>query len=429
MIERYSRPEMKAVWELNNKYKIWLEVEILAAEANNKLGVIDDKSLSIIKKRAKFSVDRILEIEREVKHDVIAFLTNVAENVGPSSKYIHYGLTSSDVVDTALAVQMKEASDIIIKAAEKLTGLLKKKAIKYQDTIMMGRSHGIHAEPTTLGLKLALWHFEMKRNLERLKQAKEIISVAKISGAVGTYANIDPRIEAYVSKKLKLKPVEVATQVIQRDRHAQYLSALAILAGSLEKFATEIRHLQRTEVREVEEPFRKGQKGSSAMPHKRNPILCERITGLARIVRSNSLASLENIALWHERDISHSSAERVILPDSTILIDYMLAKFTQIIEGLHVYPEKMKENLNASKGLIFSQRVLLTLVGKGMTREEAYLVVQRNAMKTWQGKKNFFENLTQDPQVIAKITEEELSGLFDYQYYLGNIKTIFKKLG
>lgn len=429
MIERYSRPQIKSIWELENKYKVWLTIEILAAEANNKIGLIDDKSLNLIKKRAKFSVDRILEIEREVKHDVIAFLTNVAENIGPASKYVHYGLTSSDVVDTALAVQMKEAIDLNIKAAEKLTILLKKKALKYQNTIMMGRSHGVHAEPMTLGLKFALWYFEMKRNVERLKQAKETIGVAKLSGAVGTYANINPSVEKYVSKKLGLKPAEVSTQIIQRDRHAQYLTALAICASSLEKFATEIRHLQRTEVREVEEPFRKGQKGSSAMPHKRNPILCERITGLARVIRANSLTGMENMALWHERDISHSSAERVIIPDSTILLDYILAKFTQVVDGLHIYPERMKENLRSSKGLIFSQRVLLALVSKGMTREDAYLAVQRNAMKTWQGKDDFYENLIKDNEVTAKISAEELKDLFDYEYYLGNIKEVFKRLG
>lgn len=428
MINRYSRPEISAIWELNNKYKIWLDIEILVAEANNKLGLIDDKSLEQIKAKAGFDVKRILEIEKEVKHDVIAFLTNVAEKVGPASKFIHYGLTSSDIVDTALAVQMKEAIEIIITDCNKLTELLKKKALEYKETIMMGRSHGIHAEPTTLGLKFLIWHFEMKRNLDRLGQAKQIISVAKLSGAVGTYSNISPEVEKYVSDKLGLKAAETSTQIIQRDRHAQYLTTLAIVASSLEKFATEIRHLQRTEIKEVEEPFRKGQKGSSAMPHKRNPILCERICGLARIIRSNSLTGMENNVLWHERDISHSSAERVIIPDSTIVLDYITAKFTQVIDGLLVYPEKMQENLNLSKGLIFSQRLLLKLIENNMTREEAYKVVQENAMKTWQGKDNFIKNLLKDKRLTSVVSKEELEKLFDYKYYLSNVETIFERL-
>ena len=382
MIQRYTRPRMGRLWEPENRFQKWLDVEIAVCEAWAELAEIPVDALAVIKKKAKFDVNRIDEIEKVVKHDVIAFLTSVAENVGPESRYIHKGLTSSDILDTALSLLMREASDIIISDMKELMSVLKKQAYKYKNTPTIGRSHGIHAEPTTFGLKFALWYEDMTRNLARMKRAKEIISAGKLSGAVGTFSNIPPVIEEKVCKKLNLKPEPVATQIVQRDRHAEYLSVLALIAASIEKIAVEIRHLQRTEVLEAEEPFSKGQKGSSAMPHKRNPIGCENLSGLARLVRSNALAAFENIALWHERDISHSSVERVIIPDSAILVDYMLNRMKNILEGLYVYPEKMKENMDRSYGLYNSQRVLLVLASKGMTRENAYEVVQRNAMKS-----------------------------------------------
>ena len=372
MIARYTRPDMGRIWTPENKYMRWLEVEIAACEAWSEIGEIPKAAVKIIKKKARFDVERIDEIEKTVKHDVIAFLTSVAENVGPESRFIHKGLTSSDVVDTALSLLMREASDIIIKDIRELMEELKKQAFRYKDAPCMGRSHGVHAEPMTFGLKFALWYEDMRRNMERMKRAKEATSVGKLSGAVGTFSNIPPVIEEKVCKKLGLKPEPVATQVIQRDRHAEYLTSLALIAASIEKVAVEIRHLQRTEVLEAEEPFEAGQKGSSAMPHKRNPVGCENLSGLARVVRANAVGALENIALWHERDISHSSVERIIIPDSSILIDYMLNRLKNILGGLQVYPERMRDNITKSYGLYNSQRVMLALTEKGLTREEAY---------------------------------------------------------
>lgn len=429
MIERYSLPRMRAIWSEENKFQKWLEVEIAACEAEAKLGVIPKDALAEIKKKASFDVKRISQIEEEVQHDVIAFLTVVSEKVGPAAKYIHYGMTSSDVVDTALSLQLKEAADLLIEAAGKLVRLLKSRAKEFKKTVMIGRTHGVHAEPITFGLKLLLWSFEMERNLERLKRAKEVISYGKISGAVGTYANVDPRVEEEVCQKLGLKPAEVSNQILQRDRHAEYLSALAITASSLEKFATEIRGLQRTEILEVEEPFGKGQKGSSAMPHKKNPIICERICGLARVVRANALASYEDISLWHERDISHSSVERIILPGSTILLDYMLKVFIDVVEGLQVYPDNMKKNLQITQGLIYSQRVLLALVEKGFSREEAYRLVQQSAMRVWAGEGHLKELLLGDAKVKKCLSPREIDELFDTGYYLRHVDAVFKKAG
>jgi adenylosuccinate lyase len=428
MIDRYSYPEMRAIWEPQNKYRKWLDVELLACEAHAELGKIPPEALEIIRERADFSVERIDEIEEEVHHDVIAFLTSVAEYVGPESRYIHYGMTSSDVLDTAMSVLMVEALDLIIADVAKLTDILKSQAIRYRDLVMMGRTHGIHAEPITLGLKLAGWAFEMHRNRERLKQAREVIAFGKISGAVGTYAHVDPFVEEYVCQKLGLKPAPVSTQVLQRDRHAEYLSSLAITGSSLEKFATEIRSLQRTEILELEEPFARGQKGSSAMPHKRNPILMERISGQARVLRGNLLAALENMPLWNERDISHSSVERVIVPDSTILLDYMLRKFTGVVENLQVHPQNMQRNFDLTQGLPFSQRVLLTLVEKGASREDSYRMVQRSAMSTWRGEGSFKDLILQDEEVLDLLSPEELEALFDVRSYLRHLDTIFARL-
>ncbi len=428
MIERYTLPRMKSIWSQENKYQKWLDIEVLACEAQAKLGVTPEEAVAEIRNKAQFDVERIDEIEEEVHHDVIAFLTNVAEYVGPASKYIHYGMTSSDIVDTGLSVLMKEAIDFLIEDAKNLKAVLKKRAFEFKDTMMIGRSHGIHAEPIVFGLKFALWAFEMERNIERLERSKEIISYGKISGAVGTYANIDPFVESYVCEKLGLKLAPVSTQVLQRDRHAEYMCTLAVVASSLDKFALEIRHLQRTEVLEAEEPFMKGQKGSSAMPHKKNPIICERICGLARVVRSNAQAALEDVALWHERDISHSSAERIIIPDSTILLDYMFHRCIHVIQDLKVYPENMKTNLEKTRGLFFSQRVLLTLIEKGMSRENAYRVVQRCAMKTWRDRVDFKETLLSDSEIKKFLTEGDLVKIFDYSYYLRNIDKIFKRL-
>jgi len=428
MIERYSLPRMREIWELENKFEKWLEIEILATEAHVKLGVVPEEALEEIKSKASFSVERIEALEAEIHHDVIAFLTNVAENVGPASRYVHYGLTSSDVVDTGLAVQMKEAMDIIIEDVRDIVNVLKAKALEYKDLVSVGRTHGIHAEPMSFGLKFANWAFEMHRNLNRLERAKAAISVGKLSGAVGTYSNVDPWVEEYVCEKLGLTPAPVSTQVLQRDRHAEYMTALAVCAATIEKIAVEIRGLQKTETREVEEPFAKGQKGSSAMPHKRNPIIAERLTGLARVIRSNALTALENVALWHERDISHSSVERVIIPDSTTLVDYMLHKLKWLLEGLLVYPENMKRNLEGTGGLIFSSRVLLALVEKGLTREEAYAVVQRNAMATWRGEGELKELLKADPEASKYLSDTELDELFDVSYFLRNVDIIFERL-
>lgn len=427
MIERYSLPAMKAVWGEENKYQAWLDVEIAACEAHAELGVIPKDAMAEIKKNARFDVDRVLEIEEEVQHDVIAFLTCVNEYVGSAGKHIHYGMTSSDVVDTGLALQMRQAMDLIIGKAEELSQILMDQANKYKHTLQIGRSHGVHAEPITFGLKLLIWHNEMERNIKRLKSAREVISVGMISGAVGTYANIDPKVEQMVCEKLGLTPEAASNQVIQRDRHAEYMTAMALTAASMEKFATEIRALQKTEVREVEEPFGKGQKGSSAMPHKKNPVICERVCGLARLMRTNALASMENVALWHERDISHSSVERVIVPDSTLALYYMFEKFNFVMRELVVYPENMMANINVTKGLIFSQRVLLALIAKNVMREDAYKIVQRNAMRVWDGDDDFKALLLKDTEVTDVLKPEELEPLFDATYYVRHVDEIFRR--
>jgi len=428
MIERYTRKEMGRLWEPENRFQTWLDVEIAACEAWAELGKIPKGALAAIKKNAGFDVKRIDEIEAVVKHDVIAFLTSVAEKVGPESRYVHKGLTSSDIVDTAQSLLMKEAAGIIIKDLRNLIAVLKEQAFKYKDTICIGRSHGVHAEPMTFGLKFALWFEEAKRNLERMEKARKTISIGKFSGAVGTFSNIPVAIEEKVCKKLGLRPEPIATQVVQRDRHAEYLSTLAIIAASIEKIVVEIRHLQRTEVLEAEEPFAKGQKGSSAMPHKRNPVGCENLTGLARVVRTNALAAMENVALWHERDISHSSVERVIIPDSTILVDYMLNRLTGILSGLQVYPERMIENLNRSYGLYNSQNMLISLTEKGMTREDAYALVQKNAMMSWKSRKQFKALLAKDKEVKKYLSSKELNEIFDLKNYFRNIDYIFKRV-
>lgn len=429
MIDRYTLSEMKAIWSQENKYRKWLDVEIGACEAMNQLGIVPDDALREIKEKADFTVVRVEEIEEITNHDVIAFTTCVAEYVGEASKYIHLGLTSSDVVDTALAVQIKEAGEKIVSRLEKLNQVLLDQAKKHRYTIMIGRTHGIHAEPTTFGLKMLLWVAENERNIDRMKHALDTISAGKISGAVGTYANIDPFIEEYVCKKLGLTPARVSTQILQRDRHAEFMTTLAVIGSSLEKFATEIRSLQRTDILEAEEYFKKGQKGSSAMPHKRNPITTERISGMARLLRGNALAAMENVSLWHERDISHSSVERVIIPDSTITLDYMLYKFADIMENLIVYPENMKKNLDRTHGLIFSQRVLLKLVDQGLSRERAYELVQRNAMQSWSTGDDFRQLLLADSDVMSSLMEKEIAGLFDYSYHLQHVDDIFKRFG
>jgi len=428
MIDRYSRPEMAGIWSPQNKFRKWLEVEVLACEAWAKLGRIPKEATRNIRKKASFDVKRIDEIEQVVKHDVIAFLTNVAEYVGDDARYIHMGLTSSDILDTALAIQMKEAADIIIKDIKDLMDVLKAKAFEHKDTVMIGRSHGIHAEPVTFGLKMALWYDEMRRNLRRMEEARDTAAFGKISGAVGTFANVEPFVEEYVCRKAGLSPAPVSTQVVQRDRHAQYMTTLAIIASSLDKFTVEVRHLQRTEVYEAEEYFAKGQKGSSAMPHKRNPVASENISGLARVVRSNSLAALEDIALWHERDISHSSVERVIIPDSTVLVDYMLNRFTGLMKNLLVYPENMMANLNRMKGLIYSQRVLLALTEKGVSREEAYAAVQRNAMEVWEKGKDFKTLLKRDNYIKKTLSAAEIEECFSLEYHTKNVDYIFKRV-
>ncbi len=428
MIERYTRPEMGRIWELKNKFSKWLQVEILACEAMAEEGIIPRSAVENIKRKASFSVERILEIEERTKHDVIAFLENVAEYVGPDSRYIHLGLTSSDILDTSFALLLKEAMELIIKGAEEFMDVLKEKAFEHKYTVMIGRSHGIHAEPITFGLKVAVWFSEMKRNLNRLHDALEVISYGKLSGAVGTFANVPPSVEAYVCERLGLKPAEISTQIIQRDRHAQYFSSLAILAGTLEKIALEVRHLQRTEVLEVEESFEKGQKGSSAMPHKKNPIGSENICGLARLVRSYCVSAFENIALWHERDISHSSVERVIGPDSTILVDFMLHRLKGIISNLVVHTKRMEENLNILNGLIYSQQVLLRLAEKGLTRKEAYEIVQRCALKTWSTGEDFKSMLIEDDDVVRYLSKEEIEDIFNLDYHLKHIEEIFERV-
>jgi adenylosuccinate lyase len=419
---------MTSLWEPESRYRAWLLVELLACEANAKLGLIPARSLATIKKKADFNVKRIDDLEKVVKHDVIAFLTNLGEQVGPDSRFIHLGLTSSDVLDTSLAYLMQKAADLIIDDIKALRGVLRKQAYRYKDTVMIGRSHGVHAEPVTFGLKMALWYEEMGRALDRMVRARDVASVGKMSGAVGTFANIDPFVERYVCKKLGLTPEPAATQVVQRDRHAEYLSALALIASSIEKFSVELRHLQRTEVLEAEEYFSEGQKGSSAMPHKRNPISAENLSGLARVVRANSIAAMENVALWHERDISHSSVERIILPDSTILIDYMLARFTKLVDTLFVYPKNMSRNMAISRGLFHSETVMLALVAKGLARETAYKYVQRNAMDVWKEGGDFAERLKSDRDIGQHLTAREIDRCFDLRHTIKKVDYIFKRV-
>ena len=427
MIERYSRPQMKKIWSEENKFDQWFKVEIAVCEAWAELGEIPRKDIVKIRK-ASYNLNRIAKFLKVTHHDMTAFTNSVAESLGPESRFIHLGLTSSDVMDTALGLQLTQAADILAKDVAELVSVLESKAIEHKHTIMMGRTHGVHAEPTTFGLKMALWTEEMKRNAQRLAEARKSISVGKISGAVGTYATVPPQVEKIACAKLGLTPAPISSQIVQRDRHAQFLTTLAIIASSLEKFATEIRGLQRTEVREVEEPFAAGQTGSSAMPHKRNPELCERICGLARLIRGHALTSLENIALWHERDISHSSTERIILPDSCLVLDYMLSIFTSIMKGLKVYPENMRRNVELTQGVIFSQRVLLALIDKGLPREKAYKMVQDSAMKAWEKRKNFLSLLGADRRITARLSKKELNSLFDYDYYLKHVDDVFKRL-
>ncbi|MCL5021278.1 MAG: adenylosuccinate lyase [Bacteroidetes bacterium] len=429
MIKRYSPAEMSAVWSEENKFRIWLDVEIAAMEAQAELGRIPAEAVAEVKAKAKFNVERIDEIERTVKHDVIAFLTNVSENVGPAARFVHLGMTSSDVLDTASAIQLKQAGEIILEHLVDLRKMIGELSVKYKDSPMIGRTHGIHAEPVTFGLKMAVWYDELGRGVERLKSADRDISVAKISGAVGTYSHISPDVEKYVAKKFGLTPSIASTQVIQRDRHAQFMTVLAVIAGTLEKMALEVRHLQRTEVLEAEEPFTKGQKGSSAMPHKRNPVNAERICGMARLVRSYAMSALENQALWHERDISHSSVERVIFPDATLGIDFMILESQKIFKNFVVYPEKMQKNLQITHGLFFSEDVLLKLIEKGLTREQAYALVQRNAMHCWETGEDFLDALANDHEVSEKIAREELAKVFDLKSLLKNVDYIYKNLG
>ena len=428
MIERYTLPEMGKIWEDEFKFSTWLKIEILACEARAKLGEIPEKDVDVIKEKAKFDVKRILEIEETTKHDVIAFLTNVAEYVGYESRHIHYGMTSSDILDTTLSFQMKTAGELLLKRLYQMKDVLRKKAIEHKRTICVGRSHGIHAEPTTMGLKFALWYEEIKRDIKRLSDAVQEISVGQISGAVGTFEHLTPKVEEYVCEKMGLKPASVSTQVIQRDIHAQFMSILAIIGATLEKIAVEIRHLQRTEVLEAEEFFSKGQKGSSAMPHKRNPIVSERVSGLARILRSNSISALENIALWHERDISHSSVERITIPDSCIALDYMLYLMIKLIDNLIIYPENMLKNLNITRGLVYSQTVLLKLIDKGITREAAYNIVQTAAMDVWNDKnKNLKDELLNSDEVLKLLNEKEIEEIFNSDKMLDNIDYIFNR--
>ncbi|QKY71462.1 adenylosuccinate lyase [Lentibacillus sp. CBA3610] len=429
MIERYTREEMGAIWSEENKYNAWLEVEILACEAWRELGTIPAEDVEKIRRNASFDVERIQEIEQETRHDVVAFTRAVSETLGDERKWVHYGLTSTDVVDTAQSYLLKQANDIIRKDLHNFIDVLKNKAIEHKHTVMMGRTHGVHAEPTTFGLKMALWYEEMKRHLERFELAANNIEFGKLSGAVGTYANIDPFVEQHVCKQLGLTPAPVSTQTLQRDRHAAYISSLSLIATSIEKFATEIRGLQKTETREVEEFFAKGQKGSSAMPHKRNPIGSENMTGIARVLRGHMVTAYENVSLWHERDISHSSAERIILPDSTIALNYMLNRFSGIVRKLTVFPENMKRNIDKTHGVIFSQRVLLALVDKGMSREEAYDLVQPKAMQAWESGTHFKALVEGDEQVNAKLTQDEIDDCFDYTYHLKNVDAIFNRIG
>ena len=429
MIDRYTRKEMGAIWSEENRYQAWLEVEILACEAWAELGEIPKEDTAKIRQHAAFDVTRIHEIEQETRHDVVAFTRSVSESLGEERKWIHYGLTSTDVVDTAQSYLLKQANVLIRQALTDFIQVIKERAQEHKHTVMIGRTHGVHAEPTTFGLKLALWYEEMKRNLKRFDEAAHGVEFGKLSGAVGTYANIDPAVEAYVCEKLGLTPAPLSTQTLQRDRHAAYISALALIATSIEKFATEIRNLQKTETREVEEFFQKGQTGSSAMPHKRNPIASENMSGMARVLRGHMVTAYENVSLWHERDISHSSAERIILPDATIAIDYMLHRFAGVVKKLTVHPKNMARNIDKTFGVIFSQRVLLALIDKGMSREDAYGIVQPLAMEAWEEEKTFQMLLKQTPAVMELLTEDEVAACFDTTYHLKNVDMIFARLG
>jgi adenylosuccinate lyase len=428
MIKRYSRPEMQKVWDLENKFQKWLEVELAACNAHVKLGNVPKEAYEEIKEKAAFKVERISEIEADIQHDVIAFLTNLAENIGPSSRYVHLGLTSSDVIDTAYSLIVRDASKILITDIKEFMKILAKQAKKYKYTLTMGRTHGVHAEPTTVGLKLSVWYEEMKRNLKRLKDAKEALDYGQVSGAVGNYAHISPELEVLICKELGLKPANISTQILQRDRHAQYICTIAIIAGTLEKIATEIRALQKTEFNEILEPFSKKQKGSSAMPHKKNPILCERVSGLARTIRGYAVNAMENQNLWHERDISHSSCERIIFPDSTILLNYMFYLIKRIIGEMVVNEEQMKENIGKSYNIFFSQQLLLKMIEKGMLREDAYRIVQKNAMKSFKEKKFFDKQIRKDPEITKLLTKTELDELFDFSKYTKNVDLIFKRI-
>lgn len=427
MIERYSRPGMKAVWSDKNKFDQWLRIEIAVCEAWSELGKIPSKAFAQIKK-ATYSLDRVNEILKITHHDMTAFVNAISESLGNESRFIHLGITSSDVMDTALSLQIQQASKILLYDIKLLIKVLENKALEHKNTLMIGRTHGVHAEPITFGLKMALWSEEMKRNLTRLLEAQKNINVGKISGAVGTYATILPQVEVIACSRLGLDPAPISNQVLQRDRHAHYLTTLAIIAGSLEKFATEIRALQRTEVLEAEEPFASGQTGSSSMPHKRNPELCERVCGMSRLLRGYALSSLENIALWHERDISHSSNERITFPDACLALDYMLGIFTSVMKGLQIYPDTMRHNLELTRGLVFSQRILLALIDRGLTRKHAYEIVQRNAMKAWKGKTGLLKLLESDKEVMKYLDAKEIAGLFDYDFFLKNVNEIFTRL-
>ncbi len=428
MIDRYTRPQMRAIWDLKHKYEIWLEVELQVCAAFERAGLAPRGTAAKIRKKARIDVARIAEIEQVTKHDVIAFLESLMDTVGPEHRFLHMGLTSSDIVDTSLAVQMAEALDLILDGLDGFLDVLKRQALRHKTTVMVGRSHGIHGEPISFGFKVAIWYEEMRRHRERLRAVREDIAVGKLSGAMGTFAHQGPEIEAYVCAKLGLRPDPISNQVVQRDRHAVYAAALALLAASIEKIAVEIRHLQRTEVLEAEEFFSEGQKGSSAMPHKRNPIVSENLCGLARLVRANSLAAMEDVALWHERDISHSSVERVIMPDSTILVDYMLAKATDLIKHLVVYPARMKQNLELTGGLVYSQRLLLALIDKGAQRKESYEAVQRNAMASWRGAGPFQELAGKDPFITQHLTAREIAACFNPEYYLRHLDHIYRRV-
>jgi len=429
MLDRYSRPEMRAIWTEENKFRAWLEVELLACEAWAELGIIPKEDAQALRRNAGFDINRIYEIEQETRHDVIAFTRAVSETLGPERKWVHYGLTSTDVVDTALGYLLKQANAIIRRDIENFIATLREQALRHKYTVMMGRTHGVHAEPTTFGLKMALWHEEMKRNLERFNHAADGVEYGKISGAVGTYANIDPFVEQYVCSKLGTKPAPISTQTLQRDRHAEYMATLALIATSLDKFATEIRALQKSEFREVEEPFAKGQKGSSAMPHKRNPIGCENISGLARVIRGHMLSAYENVPLWHERDISHSSVERVILPDATMLINYMLNRLGNIIKNLTVFPENMKRNMERTYGVPFSGRVMTKLIDKGFSREQAYDTVQPRAMQAWETQRQFRDIILETPEITSVLSKEEIDDCFNPSWHLKHVDTIFERLG